>query len=60
MSKQFPTDIPSQRSRSLSLDEALEPVRREFEESGMTEEELMPFLMGSAIRSGRTSVFDEQ
>ena len=45
--KQFPTATPSQRSRPL--DEALEPVRREFEESGMTEEELVQFLMGSAI-----------
>jgi hypothetical protein len=35
---------PSQRSKPL--DETLEPVRREFEESGMTEEELVQFLMG--------------
>jgi len=33
---------PLQRSRPL--DEILEPVRREFEESGMTEEELTRFL----------------
>ena len=30
--------------RSKPLDEVLEPVRREFEESGMTEDELVRFL----------------
>jgi hypothetical protein len=30
--------------RSKSLDEILEPVRREFEESGMTDEGLVGFL----------------
>jgi hypothetical protein len=33
-----------QPQRSRPIDEILEPVRREFEESGMTEEELTSFL----------------
>lgn len=36
--------------RSQSLDEILEPVRREFEASGMTEEELVKFL--TEVRDG--------
>ena len=35
------TTVPG---RSKPLDEILEPVRREFEASGMTEEELVHFL----------------
>ena len=38
------TDVASQPQRSRPIDEILEPVRREFEESGMTEEELTGFL----------------
>jgi hypothetical protein len=35
---------PIEPGRPRSLDEILEPVRREFEESEMTEEELVQFL----------------
>jgi hypothetical protein len=40
---------------SNHLDEILEPVRREFEESGMTDEELVQFLteVRDEVRKGR-------
>jgi hypothetical protein len=38
------TDAATQPQRSRPIDEILEPVRREFAESGMTEEELTSFL----------------
>jgi plasmid stability protein len=38
------TRVATVPERSKPVDEILEPVRREFEESGMTEEELVRFL----------------